>query len=93
MNDYVGEHFAKNYDRYTIPFLCKDGTVYSIQAGSGLYCHPREDLPVDSTASSFWVSYEVWGTTRKGRHITRDPEGWVSRDSINRRIQRHGGPR
>ena len=82
MIDYVHEHFKKYPDERIRPHIvCKDGTVYSVQASSMHYCTPREDN------EKFYSAVEVWLQTNRNTQ----PEGWVPVENVNRRIHRRGG--
>jgi len=85
--DYVGEHFAKprpiGMPSHLRPeIVCADGTRYSVQASDGHYCSPK-------TKDGPWTSFEVWPRYPSGKPAKI--QGWVSRDTINRWIHRHGG--
>lgn len=87
--DYVGEHFEKYpLDNCVTPrplLVCRDGMAYSVQASKYHYCAPRDSVGP-------WSMVEVWSKhEHSGRWVTRDPEGWVPVEKINRRIHRHGG--
>lgn len=87
MIDYVHEHFAAHPHSGETPLhvrpaiVCRDGTVFSVQASEYHYCSPRE------TGLKEYTSVEVLRTGRK------EPEGWVPVRLVNRRIRDHGGPK
>ncbi len=79
VHDYVSDFYATHTPGPVRPsIICKDGTIYSVQASAGHYCSPRDNVGP-------WSTFEVWPEHRKG------PIGWVPRDQVNRWIHRHGG--
>jgi len=87
MRDYVQEHFDKHKGASLIldalmrpipSIVCADGYRFSVQASATHYCTPRDNVGP-------WSRFEIWGPR------TLEPEGWVRKSLINRRIKYHGG--
>ena len=87
MTTFKDLQFEKKWGGVGSNYTFDNGITLSVQAGSGLYSTPKEDLPSADDYSSFEIA--IWN--EKGEWITQDitptqdgeVKGWVSRDEID----------
>lgn len=76
------------------PITCADGFRFSVQASSGHYCTPRDDIGP-------WIEFEVGYPSEReetlmpfaedGDNPTETVYGWVPAEVIEAIIEKHGG--
>jgi len=78
------QHLRKN-------FVCKDGTVISIQASKTHYCSPRYNGPY--RYDSVEISYDGEHAEILKNYTDTEPiYGYVPVDIVEKLIELHGGP-
>ena len=73
---------------------CKDGFSMSVQAGTGHYCDPRDDVgPYNSVECGFPSKYEemIIAYAEASHEPTKTVYGWVPVNVVTTVIAKHGG--